>query len=406
MNPTLPWALLTLLSLNPFISASEWLEWRGPDREGRVLDASWPDALEGHLTEKWNFALHEGYPGPIVTEDRVFTFETKEKKLEIVRALDRASGEELWMHGWEGSMKVPFFASKNGSWVRSTPIFDNHQLYVGGIQDVLVCIDTTKGKEVWRVDFKARYQAPKPSFGMVCSPLIDGDALYVQAGGGIVKLDKRNGTSIWQSFADGGGMNGSAFSSPVIKTIHGKRQLVVQTRTELGGVDLVNGEILWRQAIPAFRGMNILTPLVRGNRLFTSTYGGSTQLWSLNKKFQPSKIWDNKAQGYMSSPVEVDEHVYLHLRNQRMVCINLDQGETTWTSPSSFGKYMSMITNGKKILALDQRGTLYLLKANPRKFEQLDSTKVSNHDTWAHLAIAGNELFVRELKGLRVFTWK
>ena len=44
-------------------------------------------------------------------------------------------------------MKVPFFARKNGSWVRSTPIYSKGTLYVGGIRDVLRAID---GKQVKR----------------------------------------------------------------------------------------------------------------------------------------------------------------------------------------------------------------------------------------------------------------
>ena len=65
-----------------------------------------------------------------------------------------------------------------------------------------------------------------------------------------------------------------------------------------------------------------------------------------------------------------------------------------------------MVTQGDKILALDQRGILYLLKANPEKFELLDQRQVSKQETWGHLAVAGDEVFVRELKAIRAFRWK
>ena len=48
-------------------------------------------------------------------------------------------------------------------------------------------------------------------------------------------------------------MNGSAFSSPVIATIAGTRQAIVQTRSNLCGVDLQTGETLWTEKIPTFR---------------------------------------------------------------------------------------------------------------------------------------------------------
>jgi len=65
-----------------------------------------------------------------------------------------------------------------------------------------------------------------------------------------------------------------------------------------------------------------------------------------------------------------------------------------------------MVSRGDKILALDNRGILYLLKANPQKLEILDERKVSEQETWGHLAVSGNELFVRELKALSAWKWQ
>ena len=119
-----------------------WEQWRGPSRDGRIQDEAdkWPATLSGIKTT-WSKELNEGYSSPIVTEDLVFTVETKDKSDEIVRAFDRASGKQLWETSWKGSMKVPFFARKNGSWVRSTPVYANGTLYVGGIRELLVAID-------------------------------------------------------------------------------------------------------------------------------------------------------------------------------------------------------------------------------------------------------------------------
>ena len=118
-----------------------------------------------------------------------------------------------------------------------------------------------------------------------------------------------------------------------------------------------------------------------------------------------SEAWNSKAQGYMSTPVVVNGHAYLHLGNQRFACINLQNGERTWTS-QPFGKYASLIVQGDRILALDQQGMLLLIKANPERFELLDSRKVSEEETWGHLAISGEQLFVRELEALAAYGWR
>ncbi|MCS6851872.1 MAG: hypothetical protein NZ700_11970 [Gemmataceae bacterium] len=92
------------------------------------------------------------------------------------------------------------------------------------------------------------------------------------------------------------------------------------------------------------------------------------------------------------------------MQNQRFTCINLATGERTWTSPP-FGKYCSLVAQKDRILALDQRGELLLLKANPRQFDLIDRRKVSDEETWAHLAVCGDQLFVRELNALAAYRW-
>ena len=264
--------------------------------------------------------------------DRVFVAETKDQKTEIVRALDRATGRELWKAEWPGAMSVPFMAKRNGDWIRSTPAYDGHSLFVAGMRDVLVCLDAKTGKERWRVDFVKQFKAPLPDFGFVCSPLVVGDFVYVQAGAGFCKLDKQTGKVLWRVLTDGGGMFGSAFSSPIYTTLGGKPQLVVQTRLKLAGVEPDSGKVLWSQDIPAMLGMNIVTPTVLGDRIYTSSYGGGSRLLEIKRtgdEFQAQTVWKTPLQGYMSTPVIIDGHAYLHLRNQRFTCVDLATGKQT-----------------------------------------------------------------------------
>jgi len=390
-------------------SAESWTQWRGPDRTGLLTGQNWPQKIsDGRLKSKWQTPLDSSYSSPLVTEDRVFVTETRDQKTEVVRALSRETGKELWSTEWPGAMTVPFFAAANGSWIRATPALKGDDLFVAGIRDVLVCLDANNGSIKWKVDFVEATGSQLPTFGCACSPLVDKDAVYIQAGGGFAKLDRADGRVVWTTLQDGGGMGGSAFSSPIIATIAGHRQAVVQTRSKLAGVDLKSGTELWSIPVEAFRGMNILTPTVIGNRIFTSSYGGGSFLFevagSMDDGFKVSQIWRNKVQGYMSSPVVIDGHVYLHLRNQRFACIDLSTGKDKWiTEP--FGKYWSLIAADDRILALDERGELLLIHANPEKFDLIDRQKVSENPTWAHLAIADGQLFIRELQSMHVLDW-
>lgn len=389
-------------------SVATWPQWRGPSRDGKIEPATWPDKLsEDHLKQVWRVELGPSYSGPIVAGDRVFVTETRDEKTEVVRALDRATGKELWQASWEGSLSVPFFARANGDWIRATPALDGDRLFVAGIRDVLVCVDAANGKELWKVDFVEHFKSPVPAFGFVCSPLVSGDFVYVQAGAGFVKLEKATGKVVWRVLDDGGGMWGSAFSSPYLATLRGQPQLLVQTRTDLAGVEPESGEVLWKREIPAFRGMNIVTPTVYEESIFTSSYGGGSFLIEPDKTgdaWELSEGWKSKVQGYMSTPVVIDGHAYLHLRNQRFTCIDVASGTERWTT-KPYGEYWSLVASGDKILALDERGELLLIRATPEKFDLLDTRKVGD-DTWAHLAVCGNEVFIRELNAIAVYRWE
>jgi outer membrane protein assembly factor BamB len=247
-----------------------------------------------------------------------------------------------------------------------------------------------------------------PTFGFVSSPVIDQDYLYVQAGAQVVKLKCSDGSKVWGSMKDDRAMSGSAFSSPIIAEVGGKNQLLTQTREELAGLDLESGKVIWRYKVKAFRGMNILTPTVIGDTLFTSSYGGGSFLFTLstdNQGMNVSKTWTNKIEGYMSSPIKHDGFVYMHGRDKRFHCIDGKTGKAMWSSEKKYSDYASLVAKDDKILALTADGKILMIETNPEEFKIIDSVEVSDQSTWAHLALCGDELFIRELKGIAKFRW-
>ena len=121
-------------------------------------------------------------------------------------------------------------------------------------------------------------------------------------------------------------------------------------------------------------------------------------------KWSVDELWAQKLQAYMSSPVLVGDSIYMHMKNQRVSALAVDDGSIRWTS-SPFGKYWSMISNGNQILALDNSGELLLIEANDNELQIVDKIKVAN-DSWAHLAVQGDQVIVRDLAAIKVYRWK
>ena len=405
---TTPVSGMMLLAALTTSAPAEWPQWRGPDRNGIVKGPAWPADFSS-LTPAWEVAMAPSYSGPVMSEKLVFTTESVDKRLERVHAVDRATGRTVWTAEWEGYQGVPFFAARNGDWMRSTPAWDGKDLFVAGMRDVLVSLDGATGKENWRVDFVSEFKKAAPGFGFVCSPLVDGKYVYVQAGAAFRKLDKATGKTVWTSLEEKGGAMDSAFSSPVLTKINGQPQLLVQTRAALCSVDPGSGTVLWNQPIKAFRGMNIQTPVIQGGRLFTTAYQGQSQAWDVSGSAGSPGLtlaWEHKAEGYMSTPVVIGGKVFLHLRNQKFTCLDLATGKQDWVTDRKFGEYWSMIAQGNRLLALDENGSLYLIQADPEEFKLLAEKKLSEEETWAHLAIDGDLIVIRSLKKLQAFRWK
>ncbi len=63
-----------------------------------------------------------------------------------------------------------------------------------------------------------------------------------------------------------------------------------------------------------------------------------------------------------------------------------------------------MLAAEGRILALDDCGILFYLKASAEKFDLIDSLKIS--ETRAHVVSVGDDLILGELKSLAVYRWK
>lgn len=105
----------------------------------------------------------------------------------------------------------------------------------------------------------------------------------------------------------------------------------------------------------------------------------------------------------MSSPVVAKGAIFLHLRNQRLTCLEAD-GETRWIS-KPLGKYASLVTDGEHVLVLDDRGELLLLDASAEDIEPLDRRDVAEAASWAHVAVTDGAVWVRPLDRLVKFAF-
>jgi outer membrane protein assembly factor BamB len=385
-----------------------WPQWRGPTRDGITTGQDFPDTLST-LKSSWRVDLGPSYSGPIILADRVVVTESADSKTERVRALDRVTGKELWRAEWPGGQTVVPEARPRGEAIRATPASDGKQVYVGGMRDLLVCLDAADGKQRWRVDFVKEFGTRQPDMGMASSPQADGAAVYTLAATGIVRVDAATGKVAWRTLTDDPKQEGGATSSVVVARVAGRKTVVALNRKTLALLDPESGNVRWKQTVPAYRNCTTVTPVLVGDAgIVVSMFSGRTMRFDItaaDDSVSGRRTWDISQTAYLSTPVRVGDYLYCHLQSQRAACLDTRTGRTLWTTSQTFGEYWSMAVRGDRILALDQRGILYLFRADPTKFELLDERRLEAADTWGHLAVCGDEVFVRDMKGLTAYRW-
>lgn len=169
--------LLTIVLLYAPASAADWPYWRGPTRDGHSTEVSgWTGGK--WLAEKpaWTAAIGAGASSPIVVGGKVYAF-GRGGGGDVLRCLGSRDGKEVWAAKAAGPLYGRFHAGDEGfySGPSSTPEYDPQTklLYTLGLDGDLRCWDTAAaGKEVWTLNLYDAYGAKqRPRMGR--SPVRD-----------------------------------------------------------------------------------------------------------------------------------------------------------------------------------------------------------------------------------------
>lgn len=410
MKTLLSAALLVTLSLQA--SASDWPQWRGGLRNGHATGLSTLQSLPAEMKPVWKIAVGGGHSGPVVSGDTVI-YADEDGTNEVVHALDAASGKERWKVAY-----APRFQDEWGAGPRATPMIDGDRVYVQSCTGEFRCLSLADGKTIWQTsfekDFGVKFLGNKANEGTATrrgnngSGVIDGNRLFLPVGSkngaSLVCFDKKSGKVLWKS-----GDDESAYSSFVMATLGGVRQVVALTAEALQGADAESGKILWRVPLKTAAKRHAASPVVIGDQIAVNSHTFGLRSFRIEKDtggFKATEAWANPdLKINLATPVLLDGHLYSQGANKDYVCVDAKTGALKW-SQTGFGlgrkDYASTIAIGKNLLALTEDGTLLLVAGNPEKYTELGRVQVCGN-TWSHPALANGKLYVRDGRSLQCF---
>lgn len=381
----------------------------------------------------WEVAKGSGYASPAIVGDRLVLFHRVGDR-ETTDCLHAQTGRRFWTHESAVTYRDRYGYSDGP---RASPVIAEGRVFTFGVTSVLTCLDLATGKVLWRRDCAKEDGVPQFFFGSGATPLVQGDALVCDLGGGggkdIAAFDTATGAVKW--IAKTGWTQ--SYSSPIPAVLHGQKRVLVfqggegdEAMDSQGGlVSLdpsdggVKGTFFWRAR--RYTSVNAASPLLCGpNRVLVTqayidtgspTNGGAMVEAQADGSFK--LLWKNEDLAcHWMTPVFHQDHLYAFSgekdRAAQLVCHHAGTGASVWRTqldheimlpPAQGGRPLtigfmrgSLLHVDGRFLALGEWGTLAWLNLTPEgaKKEAVAQLFTAPAGAWTLPAISRGLLYV------------
>lgn len=373
-------------------AASDWPDWRGPHRDGRV------PRLPGRLPDPPRFvwqkpALPGGLAGLSVSSGRLVLAERDfADEHDVYRCLDAATGEQLWRIEFPARGRLDY-----GQSPRATPVLRDGRAYLLGAFGGLRCVSLNDGRLLWERDLRRDFQAALPTWGWCATPLLVDGLLIVNPGSkhaALAALDARTGEIRWTTPG-----KPAAYAGFVLAEVGGRRQVVGYDQASLGGWDPATGRRLWSLVPPEPGDFNVPTPLVVDGGLIVATENNGTRRYRFDAAGRlaprPEAAFAELAPD-TTTPVATAGRLFGV--DGDLFCLDLRTLEPVWRqSDDALGDHATLLADAERVLVVTLGGELWLLDARASECRTLSRVRVFEEDVevYSHPALVGSRLYLR-----------
>ena len=390
------WAILGGLVFisGTYVSAQDWPQWRGTDRDGKPVGFTAPEDWPSELTLKWKVTVGAADATPALVGDNLYVF-ARQGEEQVTLCLDAATGDELWRDMYAAPTVTGGARTHPGP--RSSPSVSDGKVVTLGVGGILSCLDAATGEVLWRKD---EFSNVVPQFFTGASPIIVDGICLAPLGGrdnaAVIAFDLATGDQKWRWVGDG-----PAYASPVLMTVEGTQQIVVPTEKDVVSVAMADGKLLWRISFPTERrSNNSATPIVDGRTVIFTGQGRSAKDFRIEKQgdeFTTQELWHNEELGTgFNTPVLREGFLFGLNGRGSFFCMIAQTGEVVWTDTAQHGRFGAILDAGSVILALPSNSGLIAYRPIGTQYEELARYSVSDTPIYAHPVIAGNRVFVKD----------
>ncbi|HCK70722.1 MAG TPA: hypothetical protein DHW38_03995 [Planctomycetaceae bacterium] len=394
----------------------------GPKGQPLITDAVWnEDPLTPEsIRQQWRRPIGAGWSaysavsveakqeGSKSVSGIAITMQQRDNQ-EITTAVDIESGAPIWAITNQGRHETVL----GGIGPRSTPTIQNGKAYTLGAFGILNCIEVSTGDVIWTHDLlaligsSAEEDASMISWGRSSSPLVVDNLIIVPLGGkpgkpshSLIAFDSETGKEKWRA-----GDRQVSYSSPIVATLDGKRQIVIVTENNVEGHDIEDGALLWQyNDWTGFSNSRASTsqpvPINETDILLTKGYGYGAARIKITRSaegkfpFVATEVWTNPTvlKTKYTNVVLVGSEI-IGLSDGVLQSVDVETGESNWKK-GRFG-HGQILMVADVLIVQNENGPLHFLKLQERGFQELLEIDAMSDLSWANLCLFENQLLIR-----------
>jgi outer membrane protein assembly factor BamB len=387
---------------------------RGGGREGRPITQFSCNKLDTDNVA-WKIPL-PAYSGstPIISGDTIFLNVATGANTGVLElwALDRRTQKVLWKRGLADTNHM----ERKQNMSSPSPVTDGKRVWVMTGVGSLKAFDFS-GKELWSRQIQEDYGKFGLNWGYASSPLLKGNALYVQVLHGmktddpsyVLKIDAATGKTIWrvERLTEAVSESPDSYTTPAWVEANGRAELIITGGDVVSGHDPATGAEYWRaDVLNPQRGRNyriVASPTVVGDLIIAPTRNNPLVAIRAGGKgdVAASHVAWTFAQG-PDVPTPVSDGKLLYIVRDSGVAFALDvkTGETVYGPerlPSGTYSASPILADGKIYVTTEEEGITTVYRAGP-KFEILSSNKLAGDCSpycLSTVAVSDGQLFIR-----------
>lgn len=400
-----------------------WPHWRGPSHTG-VAPGPVPLTFTDTQNVRWKTEIPgRGFSTPVVAGNRLFLTTAiptgrkadvapagggragggsgagEEHRLEVI-AVDRATGKVAWQRTATTATPHEGYHHLYGSFASNTPATDGERVYAFFGSRGLFVYDLD-GTLLWQKDPGIR-MAMRLAFGEGTGAVVDGGKVFLQydhqEAGAIIALNAADGKELWRAPR----AENSSWSTPLVVSHNGAKQLVVTADTRVKAYDVQTGKVIWEVA---GLGMNPIPQPVQ--------FGDSVILMSgyRNPKVMSVKLgrtgdltgtdaitWEAvRGTSYTGTPALHDGRLYVFADNGLLSVLNAASGEPHYLTgrlPKPYTVKASPLVVGDRVYLATEEGDVIVVKAG-NQLEILATNTLADQSFIASPIAVGNDLYLR-----------